>query len=298
MIVWIAIGWIGLSIATAAAFHLVRKNFRPVPIAPEVRTFLQRLHQIVAEQHPDVGIRGMLPGRFVIVFEVKGQDVPVPLHQLFRHAASFPESMPQMVDTLLREIMAGGLTRIGDHRFDDVAGRILPQVRSAEWVAERSPAFGDSALASRELAADLRVCYVIDDPWSMVFVCQAHLRQWGVDLEALHRLATQNLRRLGGERLPVPQQGEEPILVRTGDGYDASRVLLLDPEQTEGLLVAMPERDTLWLGTMAGERAGQGLQELMSLNREQNEGSAYPVSATLYRMHEGRLEAAGDSGKS
>lgn len=296
MIVWIAIGWIALSIATAAAFHLVRKNLRPVPIAPEVRAFVQRLHQIVTEQHPDVGIRGMLPGRFVIVFEVRGQDVPVPLHQLFRHASSFPDAMPQMVDTLLREIAAGGLTRIAEHRFDEVATRILPQVRSADWVDEHGPSFGDSALVWRPLAADLRVCYVIDDAWSMVFVCQAHLRQWGMDTDALHTLAAQNLRRIGGEHLPVPQPGDQPVLVRTGDGYDAARVLLLDPEKAEGLLVAMPERDTLWLGRAQDQSRG-GLQELMDLNKEQSQASAYPVSTTLYRMHEGRLEPAGD-GKS
>ncbi len=290
MIAWIAFGWLGLSLATAAAFHVVRRRYRPVSIPPEVRIFLRDLDEIVRAQHPEVSIRGMLPGRFTMVFDVQGQEVPVPLHQIFRHATAFPEAMSQMVDTLMREIAAGGLSRVSDHRFEDVAPRILPQVRSAQWVSERSPAFGDATLVSRELASDLRVCYVVDDPWSMVFVCRAHLRQWGIEAEAVHKLATQNLRRLSGSSLPVPGATDEPIVVRTGDGYDAARVLLLDPEQAEGLLVAMPERDTLWLGSTAPSSGG-GLLSLMAINREHSEAAAYPVSPTVYRLHDGQLEA-------
>jgi len=292
MLLWVALSWLVLGAATAATFHLIRRRYRPVPIPTEVRGFVRRLEELLRTNHPEVRVRGMLPGRFVLVLEVEGQDVPVPLHQLFRHASTFPEALPQMVETMLREVAAGGLTRIGDHRFEDVATRILPQVRSADWVASHGRGFGDGALVNRTLVDDLRVCYVVDDPWSMVFVCHAHLRQWGIDADSVHQLATQNLRRLGGDRLPVPGPADEPQVVQTGDGYDAARVLLLDPERTEGLLVAMPERDTLWLGT--GE-AGP-LSELMQLNRAQSEASAHPVSPTLYRVQDGRLQPISDGG--
>lgn len=290
MLLWLGLGWLVLSVATAATFHLIRRRYRPVAVPAEVRTFLRSLEETLRALHPEVHVRGMLPGRFVMVLEVEGQDVPVPLHQLFRHASTFPEALPQMVDTLLREIAAGGLTRISEHRFDEVATRILPQVRSTGWVAARSHGFGDDALIRRPFADDLSVCYVIDDPWSMVFVCQAHLRMWGVDAEAVHRLATQNLRRIGGEHLPVPGPQEDAVVLRTGDGYDATRVLLLDPERAEGLLVALPERDTLWLGS--AQQAS--LSTLMQLNREQSEGSPYPVSSTLYRLRDGRLQPVSD----
>jgi hypothetical protein len=285
MIPWIIAAWLGLGLATAAAFHLVRRRYRPVPVPARVQAFVRRIEEIVRADHPEVAIRGMLPGRFTMVFEVQGQEVPVPLHQLFRHAAVFPDALPQMVATLIQEVASGGLARLDEHRFGDVAARILPQVRAAAWVAERSPVFGDAGLVSRPLAEDLRVCYVIDDPWSMVFVCRAHLRLWGIDEDALHRLATENLRRLGGDALPVPGPADEPVLVRTGDGYDASRVLLLDPERAQGLLVALPERDTLWLGS------GGDLPALMASSRDQSIGSAYPVSPKLYRFREGTLEA-------
>ncbi|HLU38960.1 MAG TPA: DUF1444 family protein [Planctomycetota bacterium] len=289
MLAWIGLGWLALAVATAAAFHVVRRRWRPVTTPPEVRAFLRRFEELVRRDHPEVTIRGMLPGRFTAVLEIEGQEVPVPLHQLFRHASTFPETMPQMVDTLLAEIASGGLSRVGDHPFADVAPHILPQVRTQQWLAERSGSFGDAALVSRAFAGDLRVCYVIDDPWSMVFVCRGHLRRWGVDEEALHQLAIQNLRRLAGDTLPVPGPQDEPVIVRTGDGYDAARVLLLDPERAAGLIVAVPERDTLWLGR--GVPGGDQLATLMQLNREQSAASAYPVSPDLYRVEDGRLTA-------
>ena len=75
-------------------------------------------------------------------------------------------------------------------------------------------------------------------------------------------------------------------LVRTGDGYDAARVLLLDPERIDGLLVALPERDCLWVGEAPGEQ----LARLMELNAEQSARSAHPVSPHLYRLRSGQLE--------
>lgn len=293
MLLWIGLGWLGLGIVTAATFHVIRRRYRPVSLPPEVRRFLQSVEEEIRAHHPEVRVRGMLPGRFTMVLEIHGQDVPVPLHQLFRHASAFPEALPQIVDTLLREIAASGLSRVDEHRLDEVATRILPQVRSAAWVAARAPVFGDGALLSRELAEGLRVCYVIDDPWSMVFVCQAHLRQWGIDSEALHRLAMQNLERASGARPTVPGPADEPLVLRTGDGYDAARVLLLDPEAAEGLLVALPERDTLWVGN----EAKASLTSLMQINRAHNEEAAYPVSPTLFRMEAGRLQPVTDEAR-
>ena len=74
---------------------------------------------------------------------------------------------------------------------------------------------------------------------------------------------------------------------RTGsDGFDATRVLLLDPDRIEGVLVAIPERDVLWLGM---EPEGESLSSLMAQNEQQSELSAHPVSPHLYRMTKGQL---------
>lgn len=285
-------GWLAVSIIAAVAFHVIRRRYRPLPISPEVRDFIRRLEEVLRQRHPEIGVRGMVAGRFAIVLEVEGQDVPVPLHHLFRHASTYPEGLERMVDVLLGEVRAGGIDRRIEHGLDEVAAHLLPQVRSSEWLRQRSSSFGDSGLVSRPLGDDLRICYVIDDVTSMVFVCQAHLRRWGLTEPALFELATRNLRRLVGAEVPIPGPRDQPVVVSTGDGYDAARVLLLDPDQAEGLLVAMPERDTLWLSR---EAEAPALAELMSLNREQSELARFPVSGSVYRVRGGRLEPITES---
>ena len=248
--------------------------------------FLIVLRRELEERHPGVLWLGMVRGRFTAVLEVDGQETPVPLHPIYRHIEAFPRARTQLIDRLVGEIRAAGLDLTEDHDFADVANSIMPQIRTPDWIRARTPAFGNAALVTRSIGADLSVCYVIDDPWTMVFVCHEHLRRWGRTEDDLHHLATHNLLTSAGAEVPVPQPGEEPVLVRTGDGYDAARVLLLDPEQIDGLLVALPERDCLWVGEAPGEQ----LARLMELNAEQSARSAHPVSPHLYRLRSGQLE--------
>jgi uncharacterized protein YtpQ (UPF0354 family) len=285
---WLAIAWLAAAVATAVVFHRARRVWRPVTPPPATRVFLQALLEALRAGHPAFESRGMLPGRFVAVLELHGQQFMLPLHDLFRtfeaDAAALAPALARALDELVRD----GLSRVDDHPFAEVVDSILPQVRTEAWVRGHAPSFGDAALVQRPLGADLRLCYVIDDGPCMVFVTLAHLRAWGADEPALFRIATGNLRARGGAELPAPQSGDRPVLVQTGDGYDAARVVLLDPERAEGLLVAVPERDSLWLGRA---EAGPGMETLMRMSREHSETASYPVSPALYRMHAGRLEA-------
>jgi CheY-like chemotaxis protein len=191
----------------------------------------------------------------------------------------------------LRMLVADEFCRIDDHTLADHAGAVLPQVRTDAWVRAQAPRFGDAALVTRSLSADLRVCYVIDLPAAIVFVTQAHMRAWRVDEAALYRAACANLRRRGGGELPMPEQGAAPVLMQLGDGYDAARLLLLDPSRAEGLLVAVPERDAFWMG----KPDDADLARLMNVTRAQSEASPYPVSASLYRMSGGELVRVSES---
>ena len=227
----------------------------------------------------------MLPGRFAIVLAIRGQECPVSLHGLFRRFVAFPDEFPETVSRFLDEMSADGLDSPFDHDFADAATAILPQVRSRAWLEAQGGVFGDGALVHRRFSEDLVICYVIDESWCMTFVCQAHLKQWNIGERDLYHLATRNLDAAVGADVPVPEQDGEPVLLRTGDGFDAARVLLLDPERVEGLLVAMPERDVLWLG----REQDDGLGELMSRNQEQSQASAHPISPHLYRVRDGEL---------
>ena len=103
----------------------------------------------------------------------------------------------------------------------------------------------------------------------------------------LHNLALANLARLG--RNGLSEASAEAILLQSGDGFDASRILLLD--QRDGLLVAIPERDTMWVGP----EAGQNLEQLMAATEQMADRSQYPVSPHLFRIKDGRLEPVQES---
>ncbi len=234
---------------------------------------------------PDIEFRGSMPGGFAILRAVRGQEVPVVLDQLYQHYRAFPSRLGELIDDLLEEIELTALDRPQDHVFANVATNVLPQVRRLSWVRENGPAFGDAALVHRRLGPDLAVCYVIDGNWSMVFVCQAHLRQWCRTEEDMFQLARQNLARGSAGAIPLPDGARSSVLLRSGDGYDAARVLLLNADQLSGLLIAMPEQEVLWLG----QESQHNIESLVARNQEQNQYAPRPVSPKLYRMQDDEL---------
>lgn len=281
MWLWIVAGWCATSVLLAVLHHRLLR-LQPA-LMPEVEAFLLAFETQLA-RHPQVQYRGLLPGQFACLLRVRGQDTPLSLYDLHRRVEAFPDRFAATVDQLVSEIEEIGLDRIADHEFGHVATAILPQVRNRKWV-DAQGRFGDSALVQRPLNAELSVVYVIDDPHTMVFVCRAHLTAWRRQEEDLHRLALGNLqRRAGGAALPL---SHEPLLLQTGDGYDAARVLLLDETaRSDSLLVAVPDRDTLWVA----QEEGQNLASLMAATEAMAQQAPHPVSDRLFRFRAGRLE--------
>ncbi|MBX3462068.1 MAG: hypothetical protein KF830_02780 [Planctomycetes bacterium] len=277
---WVAFGWCGLALLLALVHHRLRRlqGDYPSPVA----AFVLRLENELARAHPRVQFLGMLPGRFACLLRIDGQETPVGLHEAWRHAQAFPDAFARMVARLVADVGETGLDRVEDVDFAAAAPILLPQVRSRSWV-EAHGAFGDAALVQRPLNEDLVTVYVLDDPHCMVFVCREHLRRWRKSEADVHHLALANLARRGREALRVADAGQEPVLLQSGDGFDAARVLLL--EQAEGLLVAIPERDTLWVGRAEGSR----LERLMATTAAIARESARPVSPHVYQVKDGCL---------
>ena len=274
--------WAWFLLGSAAVCAVVAWRLRYV-VGPQsshgVEGFVEELVAAIHECGPEYVVRSQLPEAGAVVIAVRGQEVPVPLDNLYRHFLRDPASLRDLARQLLDEIEEVGLEQPTDHSFADVAMRLLPQIRSRDWLAARAPAFGDSAIVHRELGPDLVLCYVIDDPWSMVFVCRAHLGQWSRTEEDLFHLANQNLRRLSLADVPMPDTEDGPVRIQSGDGYDAARVLLLDPERAADLLIAMPSVDSLLLGQP--EDRDQLISMLM-----REDGASPIVSDLLYRMEE------------
>ncbi|HEB53263.1 MAG TPA: DUF1444 family protein [bacterium] len=278
MWLWVGLAWCLVALGGVWVHHRLRQGTPRYPA--EVAAFVLRLEGELAAAHPEVRFLGMLPDRFACLLEVDGQETPVGLYDAYRHAEAFPESFPRLVEQLILDVREVGLDRADELEFATAAPLLMPQVRSRAWIEERGT-FGDSGLVSTPLNDELAVVYVVDDPSCMLFLCRAHLQRWGKSLADIHNLALANLRRAGA----VPTElGREAVLLQSGDGFDAARVLLLD--QQDGLLVAVPDRDTLWVGP----EEGQNLAQLMAATEEIAERASHPVSASLFRVTDGRLE--------
>ena len=282
MWLWGIVAWCAVSMVAAFLHHRMHRGLAKYP--PEVAAFLVRFETVLAEAHPEVTFLGMLPDRFACLLRIDGQELPVSLHDAFRHAEAFPDAFPRMVDQFVRDIATVGLDRVEDVDFAAAAPVLLPQVRSLSWLQEQG-CFGDSGLVHRRMNDELVTVYVIDDPNCMLFVCRAHLQRWRKTEPDLHNLAVANLARRGSLGLTSSAAERESVVLQSGDGYDASRVLLL--EETDGLLVAIPDRDTLWVGP----ESGQNLERLMATTEEMAREAAHPVSPKLYRLKDGQLTA-------
>jgi hypothetical protein len=280
MAFWIGLAWCAAAVAVAGLHHRLQRRRNVLP--PEAAAFVLRLENELQAAHPGVDFLGLLPGQFACLLDVDGQETPVSLHEPFRHAEAFPDGFSRMVARLVGDIREVGLDHVEDLEFAAVATLLLPQVRSREWVSERGT-FGDSGLACTPINDELATVYVIDDRTSMIFVCREHLRRWGKTVADVHGLALGNLARLGGAG--IPQSPETAVLVQSGDGFDAARLLLLEP--AEGLLVAVPDRDTFWVGPPGGQR----IEDLMAATEAIAEHAAHPVSKHVFRVKDGRLES-------
>jgi hypothetical protein len=279
MWVWVPLAWASAALL-AVLFHRRWRRVGRQP-TPEVAAFMLRLETELSTAHPAVEFRGMLQDRFACLLAIDGQETAVSLHEMFRHADAPPDAFSRLVTSLLDDVRDLGLDRVGDLDFAAAAPLLMPQIRSRSWLEDRG-AFGDSGLVHTPLADDLVVVYVVDEAHDMVFVCREHLRRWRKDAAALHNLALANLARRG-EPLPEPAL-HEAVVLRSGDGFDAARVLLLAPR--DGLLVAFPDRDTLWVAN----DDGQSLEHLMATTDTIAGHAAYPVSSRVYRLTDGRLE--------
>lgn len=273
-----------LSVGWRIRRHRRRRRLGAIPDRTE--RFLRDLRNAVTALE-EVELTGVVPGRFLGVLKVDGQETPIPLQPLQEHWNSFPFDLSDVVERIVEEIRSDGLDTAFDFEFAELATDLMPQVRSMDWVRDNSPAFGDGRLVHRMLAPDLALCYVIDDSWSMVFVCEAHLRRWRKSEAQINGLARRNLRERTDSETRDRLENGQPIHHRTSDGYAASRVLLVESERADDLLFALPDRDVLWLG-----EADADLADLMDRSADECAASPHPVSPKLYRISAGTISEA------
>jgi uncharacterized protein YtpQ (UPF0354 family) len=127
------------------------------------------------------------------------------------------------------------------------AERLRPRLVTPEWLAA-VPA--DQPVVHRPLGdTTLSIAYVLDSPQTVTFVTERQRAQLGLDPEALHQRALENLRpTLPAQVVRSALEGKLSTL-KSGDSFDAARLLLVPEHLAEGesLAACVPDRDTLVL---------------------------------------------------
>lgn len=125
--------------------------------------------------------------------------------------------------------------------------RVLPRLVTADFLD--SIRGSGHEIPFRPFAdTGLRIAYVLDGEYGMEYIKGDTLNDLGLTSDTLHDLALENLRRRSSRDIvrTVIDKGNVSVL-KSGDGYDATRLLLV-PEYLEGseaLAAAIPDQDTL-----------------------------------------------------
>jgi hypothetical protein len=169
--------------------------------------------------------------------------------------------------------------------FADAKPDLLPALRARSYLEIGIPRMSDDFRAKLDLAHQVVAEHLIetlvyDMPQSMMSVNDELLEKWGVTYYEAMEVAKENLQ---GKPFQFAQAGEM-YAVASGDGYDATRMLLLDfvrKLKVRGDAIAMvPNRETLYVG---GAEDAVGLAMMAKLTKE-NVQLERSISGLAFRL--------------
>lgn len=214
--------------------------------SPTREQFIEQILRIVPERFPLVKLaRGEEP------FSVRVNGQVVRLEDLYRLTLLNPKETKQNIERWVVELLRateGTPDRAGG--FEELKDRIYPMILS-DPVAQTS----HRQTLTSPLLPGLKIAYAIDSDRTIAYIPRSQFKLWNVPLDDLHEAAIENLVKRSQEMAAQAAQDEDGqinfILFQSGDGYDASRILLptLHERLREHLgspfAAAIPNRDIL-----------------------------------------------------
>lgn len=207
-----------------------------------------------------------------------GAEASISLSNLYRQIYQLGFDQQLTIKQFLRKII---FTMNGkkELQLDHLLPRILPftKKKTAAWTKDLLPGV-------------LELSYVIDDGHQLRFLKPLDIPRTGKSLVELSQIALENLRRITNNSTPVFHRGI--YLMEKRDGFDAARALLAEQwfVNSQGLYIAIPSRDTLWIFPRIGEeKLPAGLR--IALGKAYTQ-LAYPLSEQWFLLHEGRFSIA------
>jgi hypothetical protein len=183
--------------------------------------FIEQILKVVPEKFPLVKI-----ARGADAFSLRVNGTVVPLEDLYRRALLQPDDMRQQIERWVVELLRateGSPDRGGS--FAELKERILPMVLS-----DRDVAGPHRQTMTEPLVPGLQVAYAIDSDRTIAYIPRPQFKAWSIDVEELRETAINNLVARSEAMEAQAAQDEDGrinlILFQSGDGYDASRILL------------------------------------------------------------------------
>jgi hypothetical protein len=228
-----------------------------------------RRRLVAALRAAGVEVQDERPGRLLL--RGPGGDGPLFLDRYYQAVANLGSgSTDEQVD----EVVAHWVATILEVRATDApltqaedGARVLPRLVTPAFFDELPP---DAGVPHTPLGqTGLVVVYVLDLERSVSFLTAKHLGELGLDRAGAHALALGNL---AGRTPPdvlrgLTERTEGVTVLKTGDTYDAARLLLLPLHVPEGeaRLVVVPDRDSLVVLADDGAEALRAAHELARL---------------------------------
>lgn len=188
----------------------------------------------------------------VMRLRVRGHSAEIDLSSFYSAYTQKPAQIDAVARTML-QVLLSELPDRSESDFSVLGERVYPMLKKIDLlvtVRER----GLPMLVYREFLANLIIAYVIDETASVSYINEEHLERWNITALDLHEQAIDNLRRRTFERTDFLTAGEGDLrlfIFNSGDGYDATRLLLTDVlanwarELPGNLVVGIPNRDFL-----------------------------------------------------
>ena len=187
------------------------------------------------------------------------------LANAYQEYCSVPESQrPQVLQRYVRSWFIGAITL--PESFDDLHPDLLPIVRTRSYFDLARMNTGKNAVLPHQVLGEhLAAGLAYDLPQAMRSISQDSLDDWGVTFYEALEAARHNLTQLEHAFIG-PKEGEGVYLSTARDGYDSSRLILLDlirRLRVTGDFVAMvPNPDTL---IVTGSEDMDGLKGMLGL---------------------------------
>jgi uncharacterized protein YtpQ (UPF0354 family) len=145
--------------------------------------------------------------------------------------------------------------------------RLMPRLADAGFGREAA-AKGKPLVERPASIPGLVVLYVLDSEQNVMFLGEERLTELGLDASALHERAMANLRRKPiAEIVRGVVARKEVAMVKLGDTYDATRLLLVPETLADGeeLVAVIPDRETLGLFPVPSAEAWPQVRKLAGM---------------------------------